>query len=434
MNENIVLRNDEPTVDDQLERKDLVLSVARAVATCDPPHVFGIHGDWGSGKTSFLYQLQACLTGKCPQLPDAPERRPIREGNKTTVVWFEAWRYQHEAAPIVALLHEIRTQLPWTSKALQEGRKLAEVSIRSALLSLEDLTKKIGISASKIEEAGHRWEEENLATRLPSHTIRQHLEHALKALLGGSKKSPQRLVVMVDDLDRCEARAAYQLLEGIKIYLNLPNCVFVLGMNYKIIESAIEAHLPKRESQDPALRSREYFDKLCQTVVHLPALKDVSRFLGNCLSEMPGAKSICEVVKEENCLPANARKVKAFANLLLRYAPRFREQLEAPGTAPACSQRLLIFACLYHFHPEIYRLIEVHPQFYNELWKWCQQDGSARDHDAFEGLRAPLIPTSPTASDSAFADPNEGNILRIQGLVRKHDAITPTDVQTFLVE
>lgn len=95
-----------------------------------------------------------------------------KHSDRTTVVWFEAWRYQHERAPIVALLQEIRTQLPWYSKALEESRKLGDVTVRGALLALEDLTKRIGIQASKIQEAGERWEEENLARRLPSHIRR----------------------------------------------------------------------------------------------------------------------------------------------------------------------------------------------------------------------------------------------------------------------
>lgn len=124
------LHNDEPTLNDELGRAELVRRVSNAVARCSPPQVFGVHGDWGTDKTSFLHQLHWDLVGECPQQPD-----------------------------------------------------LAEVAIRSALLSLEDLTKRIGIQASKIQEAGERWEEENLATRLPAHMIRQHLEDALRKLL-----------------------------------------------------------------------------------------------------------------------------------------------------------------------------------------------------------------------------------------------------------
>jgi tRNA A37 threonylcarbamoyladenosine biosynthesis protein TsaE len=61
----IPLHNDEPTLLDLLERRALLARVGDAVATCEPPYVFGIHGDWGAGKTSFLHQLQLYLTG-CP--------------------------------------------------------------------------------------------------------------------------------------------------------------------------------------------------------------------------------------------------------------------------------------------------------------------------------------------------------------------------------
>ena len=54
----MVLHNDEPTLLDRLDRIALVREVAKHIATCDPPQVFGIHGDWGLGKTSFLQQLQ----------------------------------------------------------------------------------------------------------------------------------------------------------------------------------------------------------------------------------------------------------------------------------------------------------------------------------------------------------------------------------------
>ncbi|HTQ78903.1 MAG TPA: P-loop NTPase fold protein, partial [Thermoanaerobaculia bacterium] len=348
------LQNDEPTLRDFLGRADLLQRVGDAVATCDPPHVFGVHGDWGAGKTSFLHQLQLYLTGQCPQQPDnaaseaeAAGMQVARYGSHVTVVWFEAWRYQNEQAPIVALLQEIRTQLPWYSKALSQTRKLGEVTIRSALLAFEDLTKKIGVQASKIDEVGAKWEQEHLAAVLPSHMVRQHLEHALQTLLGDAKPKTagprRRLVVMVDDLDRCSPEAAYKLIEGIKIYLNLPNCVFVLGMNQRIIEDAISGHIPKVE--DPALqmlRAREYLDKLCQTIVHLPLTREpvalLRQYLGD--AEAPAVEPVLAILAQYACLPANPRKIKAFANLLRGYAPRFKAELADPAKAEARARRI----------------------------------------------------------------------------------------------
>jgi hypothetical protein len=452
------LHNDEPTLLDQLGRIDLVQRVGDDVATCEPPHVFGIHGDWGSGKTSFLHQLQAYLTGKCPQQPERDLERAKRKGlpigahkGYVTVVWFEAWRYQQEKAPIVALLQEIRTQLPWYSKALSQTRKLGEVAVRSALLAFEDLTKKIGIQASKIQEVGEKWEQEHLATVLPSHMIREHLQHALKTLLGDTDETPPgqprpRLVVMVDDLDRCEAKAAYKLIEGIKIYLNLPNCVFVLGMNQKIIEDAIAEHLPQTaDASVRSLRAREYLDKLCQNIIHLPVCAKPSELLEGYLAGLPNAQPIFQVIDAYRCLPSNARKIKSFANLLRRYVHgSVAQRLADPNAKDDCSKLIVIFTCLYQFHPEIYRVLETYSGFYREIRTWSLGEPSALDHVVFKGLGRSQIaqqtdasataatPAAPQRTD-AFPDPAEGNVLRIQALIADFREVTKTEVEMYLV-
>jgi len=447
------LHNDEPTLIDELSRLDLVGRVGDDIAYCQPPHVFGIHGDWGSGKTSFLHQLQGYLTGSCPQQPQALLARAKRKGlrfgvhkDHVTVVWFEAWRYQHEQAPIVALLQEIRTQLPWYSKALERTRKLGEVAIRSALLSFEDLTKKIGIQASEIQKAGEKWEQEHLASTLPSHMIREHLEHALKTLLGDTDKPDEdgprrRLVVMVDDLDRCESGGAYKLIEGIKIYLNLPNCVFVLGMNQRIIEAAVAAHIPKTE--DPrlnAFRAREYLDKLCQTIVHLPFPRRPADLLKGYLPGLKDAEPIYQVIDRFGCLPANPRKIKAFANLLRRYVPRFSEILADAGRRDTCAHMLVIFACLYQFHPELYRILEVQPRFYEEVRRWALGDPAAMQHPVFEGITMSLRQVQNTAAptpglplESAYVDPAEGNVFRVQGVIAGFGEVQTSEVEKYLV-
>lgn len=438
------LHDDEPTLLDALDRGQLLEQVERMVAHGRPPQVLGVHGDWGSGKTSFLHQLQWQLTGKCPQQPeeyrkDVPKAaRPCKD---ITVVWFEAWRYQYEPTPVVALLQEIRSQLPWTAKFRDQIEKLGETAVRSSLLAIEDITKKIGIQASKIQEQGEKWERDHLSTALPSHFIREHLEREIGRLVKTRKGSAERLVVIIDDLDRCQPASAYGLLEGIKIYLNLPNCVFVLGMNQKVVEKAIADQMPdsKKGERWIRLKSREYLEKICQNIVHLPLAPKPETLLHSLLDDFEERDALCEVVREQRCLPANPRQIKAFANLLRRNAGRL-----PPHDSPMRRARLIVvMAYLYRFHPDIYRHLEAYRKpFYDELRNWCRGYPRGDEHPLIEELdrawrvEEKVDESSPAPewgiADRAFPDPVEGGVMRAQRLIANM-AATEEEIDSFLL-
>lgn len=440
-------RNDEPVLIDELGRNELVHDVARDVAKRPAPLVIGVHGDWGAGKTSFLHQLHWRLSGDCPQQTEeereqAKQISVLPDASHVTVIWFEAWRYQHETAPVVALLQEIRMQLPLVPKLWTGGKKLGEVAAQSALRSLEHVTKHLGFHAKKAREEGERWEREHHATPLPSFTIRKELEYALKQILGKSKKGAPtpRLVVLVDDLDRCEPQAAYRLLEGIKVYLNLSNCVFVLGMDQRIIQSAIAKHLPEGAPELPAVLARDYLEKLCQDIRHLPMItapEDVFvRWLGSY-----GDKDVFikQAVRETRCLPANARKLKAFCNVL----PRFLRSVPmglTDGNLERETRVALLVACLYHFHQDVYRILEGHPRFYHDvLLPWAQ--GEPKRHPVLEGLKRTETPEEDRSERyatisvgglvPAYPDPAVGNYLRVQRLIHSLGAVTESEIMRY---
>ena len=458
------LHNDEPTLQDKLKRDDLLIRVGDDIATCPPPCVFGIHGAWGSGKTSFLHQLHWYLTGDCPEQTDAERDAAKGQGinpktglaDRVTVVWFEAWRYQHEQDPIIALLQEIRTQLPMYSKFLNKGAKLAEVAIRGALLSMEDLTKRIGFKASKVQEAGERWERENLAVALPSHTIRQQLNAALDQLLGrnvSKKRQDARLVVLIDDLDRCEPDAAFKLLEGIKIYLNLPSCVFVLGMDQRIIERAIAKHTAKDDPPETRHEyAREYLDKLCANIWHLPLINNVGEVLAGWLPSLGIVSHIAPLVQHHQCVAPNPRKIKALANVLARFLADFegRRDDQLPGLQRH-AMLLLLMACLYHEHHQLYRMIERDPEFYDLVLRWATGliEHNPKEHKPHELLAVLKLPTAfaepePMSPETAgpeptpreeptFPDPVRGNVFRLQSLVRELGAVEVKVLRRYLL-
>lgn len=229
------LLNDRPALKDALSRDALLDRVADQVTHSVPPLAIGIHGDWGSGKTSFLRQLRLLLDFDADKT--ALKLEAEKHGAHTLVakslarsvqpvvtVWFEAWRYQNEPAPIVALLHEMRAQLPNSKKVIDKLSKLTQITTKAILGGLSDIANKISIdhapSGQKIEAIGEKWERENFRSALLTENHRDHLEQLSRDLLPrpirGSSVTP-RLVIFVDDLDRCNPEAVYRLLEGIKI-------------------------------------------------------------------------------------------------------------------------------------------------------------------------------------------------------------------------
>jgi len=157
------------------------------------------------------------------------------------VVWFESWRYQNEISPIIPLIQEIRNQLTKTAQVKAEAGKLLDVSVRSALRAFEFSLGGVKMDFKSIEKTGREYEDEKHLTKPTVDSIREELEYAVERVLKYTKEgsSNRKLVIMIDDLDRCEPSCVYRLLEGIKVYLSLKNTVFVLACDIRQIESAV---------------------------------------------------------------------------------------------------------------------------------------------------------------------------------------------------
>lgn len=367
--------NDAPTSSDCLDRGALLDHVAETLVRCQPPMAFGVHGDWGAGKTSFLLQLNDCL--KAHTKRDTTEHWPV------VTVWFEAWRYQNEPVPVVALLHAMRRQFSALAKLLVNGKKLTEVTFRSILASLDGAAKLISLealpfSAEKIEAIGKNWEKEHLVEQLPADTLQKFLTEAIDTLLGSLKSTDRDLkpgvILLIDDLDRCAPEAAYRLLEGLKIYLNLPNCVFVLGMNQHAVIDAIAKQLKDGAPGGSAqMRAEAYLEKLCTHIWRL-MLPNPLHTLRCWIEDETLSAGLAEACLDANgqdlrCLPPNPRCLKSLANLLRRLHAR-----GAKVDHPAQIRRLLIFAYVYQFHSELFMRWHYEPGFWEELQHWVRGD------------------------------------------------------------
>src|ERR1700677_700825 len=428
---------DEPELIDALDRRNLLTEVAQIVAESEAPHVFGVHGDWGSGKTSFLRQLKDYLEQNGAKVE--PKRKKAPETYEhLTVVWFEAWRYQYEATPIIALLHEMRSHFTLLTKSGEAFRKLGEVGIRGLLRTFTELSLtiatvgvKFGNIAEKVQAEGEKWEDDHLAVALPTEKIRRFLETSIHQLLGGDateKKKLRRLVVIVDDLDRCEGEAVVRFLEGIKIYLNLKSCVFVLGINQTEIQRAVAYHLLDEGrngvlTDEAKARALGYVDKICTFTWKLPILTSkqkteyTKKLLDKTVLSHAFQEAVAGVVDKYDCLPANPRKVKAFVNTVLHIvrawnAQKIDQQLDVDKATAIC-----LVALFHLFHPVQLRYLQSYPDFFEHLRRDALKGFSDTKDD-----RKPMEPTHKfneegTVATPLFVDPADSRFCRSQRMI-----------------
>lgn len=467
----ITHHSDHPTLIDKLNRHTSVKNKAYQLVNCKPPQVFGIHGDWGAGKTSYLHQLRFHLDGTSLDSEETPTQEMLEKAaykNDVITIWFDAWRFQHEKAPIIALLHEIRRQYQAWDKAVNRGKKLADVTVRTVLNSFSDIAKllsfeAIPLKAQDIQKTGEKWEKDHLENKLGVDTIQEFLEKAIDTLLKTNKASnKKRLVILIDDLDRCSPTAAYRLLEGLKVYLSLKNCVFVIGMNQQIVVEAIAEKLSEGRNFEkashkiaaPSIRAEAYLEKMCSSIERVSPPKNCNDLLLLWIEDSELKLDLTSAMSDEKgnyirCLPPNPRRLKALANVINKYHSAIDiESDEKQEFKTIRAQALLLLAYVYQFHGELFQRWCFTPSFYTQLKRWSTEPWPTRnirtDHinDWPEYLNILDLPEeiSPGPSDSAtpknkanstYPDPYSANVFWIAPLIR-HADLNEEDINPIL--
>lgn len=88
--------------------------------------------------------------------------------------------------------------------------------------------------------------------------------------------SGTKMIIFVDDLDRCQPKYVLQILESTKILLERKGFVFVLAMDAKVLRYAVGSHYDfmDRRLKGRARIGHDYLEKIIQIPFHLPPLTE----------------------------------------------------------------------------------------------------------------------------------------------------------------
>ena len=95
----------------------------------------------------------------------------------------------------------------------------------------------------------------------------ESFERDFEALI--EKMKIDRIVVFIDDLDRCQSEKVVETFETIKLFLNIPACTFVIGADARKIEQAITGVYRVGE-QTATSYAEDYLEKIIQIPFRIP--------------------------------------------------------------------------------------------------------------------------------------------------------------------
>ncbi len=287
-----------PYYQDALGRANYAQSLIRLIEQLSKG-VIAIDGEWGCGKSWFGERL----------------RIDLDQQGKTRTAWIDVFEADWDDDPTMSLIASIASQLseaeaksliekvtPYLSKVLPIATKAALKAAGNYLGVDKDITEAVADAGKSSSEV----------------YVKKHLEDAastkknlddIKALLNASiEGQPKKLVVFIDELDRCSPAYAIRFLERLKHLFDLDGVIYILLWNRKQVQSSVELFYGAGSN------GQMYLDKFVDYPLHLPLSQ-------NPAGEPPLAPLIHSIVGElkgtpQAILSDNVHWIAAVASIL----------------------------------------------------------------------------------------------------------------------
>jgi Cdc6-like AAA superfamily ATPase len=316
--------------EDQLNFENYVQAFCDLIRSADtkPPLTIGIFGSWGMGKSFLLKEIERSIRELQKDPQDSLDPREQRKAWKETrrrrrqdlqqgrtdpsvsyvhVVRFNAWEYSATEVVWPGLVRKIMDRLEVETSNGAAGRLAARLrrnlrrqimrnrsrlyaaaiivpvliaigitQIQADSLVLGGAALAIGAGLIKVASDGlsrpiSQWvttlfEDQDYGKQIGYMAdIRDDLEFLANRL----RRDQGRILVTIDDLDRCEPEKAVEVLEAVNLLLNFDSFIVCLGIDARVVTRAVEEHY--KGLLGPAGASGyEYLDKVVQIPFRIP--------------------------------------------------------------------------------------------------------------------------------------------------------------------
>ena len=223
----IEVKPKEPFANDALNRQRFA-SILNSIIEVysDTGIVLSLNGEWGTGKTTFVRMWRQQL---------------IDNGYRT--LYFNAWKTDFYDDALSAILGELNSEFPNSEHIKGIVEKGAKISLSIGEAIAKGLLRKFTGIESDALSAAISSVKEQFVDSVESYAKRKSdLEDFKKSLAEfvASESNGKPVIFFIDELDRCNPSYAVQVLERIKHLFEVPNIVFVVAVNEKQFQYAVQ--------------------------------------------------------------------------------------------------------------------------------------------------------------------------------------------------
>jgi hypothetical protein len=199
----------------------------------------------------------------------------VRENNILTV-WFNAWRYEKEEQ--FALIPLMKT-IAYAMGEHPIYKNMKPILLKSIKILSRDILRNLATTYFMTEKGVQEFEEnflsklENLP-EIDKDTIYfdgiKKIEEKMQSIFVEYPSS--RIVVFIDDLDRCSPETALQVFESVKVFLEIKGFVFIIGLSREALDKLIKAKYENMGLKE--MSGEQYIRKIIQIEINIQKWKN----------------------------------------------------------------------------------------------------------------------------------------------------------------
>lgn len=255
-------------------RNTEIINFIRLLDSIKSNFSIAIDNDWGTGKTFFVKQVKMILDAynehsydyELSNLERIKNVIDIKNIDLHLAVYYNAWENDNQKSPLLSLIYEI-------IKVAKIDTNKTDISINKEKIIKDGLSAIVkhfsGIDIKELLKCVETEAKDIFKEIKGQKSIKEQVDNILNNLL---LEHGERLVIFIDELDRCRPTFAVELLEQIKHYFDNDKITFVFSTNIKQLQYTIKKYYGE------AFEAKRYLDKFFDLTISLNEINVIEYF------------------------------------------------------------------------------------------------------------------------------------------------------------